>query len=70
MSGVTAGAAKARGGEGRGGKPQDRRAGRSGQQGRGAERGRAPAPAANNAMADALRRAGFDVEGKGKGKGR
>ena len=65
-------AGSARGGEGRGGggKPQDRRAGRSGQQGRGAERGRAPAPAANNAMADALRRAGFDVEGEGKGKGK
>ena len=30
------------------------------------DRGRAPAPAANNAMADALRRAGFDVEGEGK----
>ena len=28
--------------------------------------GRAPAPAANNAMADALRRAGFDVGGKDK----
>ena len=56
-----------RGGEGRGGggKPQDRRAGRSGQPGRGGDRGRAPAPApaANNAMADALRRAGFDTGG-------
>ncbi len=44
-----------RGGDRRGG---DRRAG---QPGRGPDR--APAPAANNAMADALRRAGFDVGG-------
>jgi uncharacterized protein len=45
------------------------RGGRSGQTGdrRGGDRGRSPAPAANNAMADALRRAGFDVGG-GKGK--
>jgi protein Tex len=52
-----------RGGQGggkpadRGGKPGDRRGGGD----------RTPAPAANNAMADALRRAGFDVGG---GKGR
>ena len=46
------------------------RGGRSGQTGdrRGADRGRSPAPAANNAMADALRRAGFDTGGKGKGR--
>jgi uncharacterized protein len=56
-----------RSGEGRG-KPQDRRAGRSGQQGRSADRGRAPSPAANNAMADALRRAGFDTGGEGKAR--
>jgi uncharacterized protein len=44
------------------------RGGRSGQTGdrRGGDRGRSPAPAANNAMADALRRAGFDTGGKGK----
>ncbi len=48
------------------GKPVDRRGGGGGQQGRGNDRGRAPAPAANNAMADALRRAGFDVGGKDK----
>jgi uncharacterized protein len=43
---------------------QGRRGGdrRSGQQSRGGERGRAPAP--GGAMADALRRAGFDVGGK------
>jgi protein Tex len=52
-----------RGDQGRS-KQQDRRAGRSGQQqGRGADRGRAAPPAANNAMADALRRAGFDTGG-------
>jgi protein Tex len=50
------------GGERRGG-GGDRRGG----QGRGGDRGRSPAPVANNAMADALRRAGFDG---GAGKGR
>ena len=57
------------GGEGRGGQrrgdqggrgAQDRRGGRSGQQDRGGDRGKA-APAPSGAMADALRRAGFDV---------
>ena len=53
-----------RSGQGRGGQGGDRREGRAGQPNRGADRGRASAPAANNAMADALRRAGFDVGGK------
>ena len=66
---------QARGGQGRGqargdqsgrGKPGDRRSGGGGQQGRGGDRGRAAAPAANNAMADALRRAGFDAGGTDK----
>jgi protein Tex len=66
--------APGRGDQGRGGKGrgdqggrggQDRRGGKSGQPG-GGDRGRAPAPAANNAMADALRRAGFDVGGSDK----
>jgi protein Tex len=48
---------KGRSGQGRGGQGGDRRSGQP-------DRGRAPAPAANNAMADALRRAGFDVGGK------
>ncbi len=64
--------AQGRGDQGRGGKGrgeqggrggQDRRGGKSAQQG---DRGRASAPAANNAMADALRRAGFDVGGPDK----
>lgn len=57
-----------RDGKGDRGKPGDRRGG-GGQQGRGDRAGqpnRAPAAAANNAMADALRRAGFDVGGSGK----
>jgi uncharacterized protein len=49
---------KGRSGQGRGGQGGDRRSGQP-------DRGRAPAPAANNAMADALRRAGFDVGKKG-----
>ena len=58
--------ARGQGGQGRGGQSRGSRAppAAAGQPGRGADRGRAPAPAANNAMADALRRAGFDVEGK------
>jgi len=64
-------AGQGRGGQGRGdpggrGKPGERRGGGGGQQNRGADRGRVPAPAANNAMADALRRAGFDVGDTGK----
>jgi protein Tex len=52
--------AQGRGGQSaRGAKPADRRAGRSGQPG--PDRGSAPAP--SGAMADALRRAGFDVGG-------
>jgi protein Tex len=47
--------------DGRAGKPADR-AGKAGDR-RQDDRGRSPAPAANNAMADALRRAGFDVNG-------
>jgi uncharacterized protein len=50
-----------------GGQRGGERGGRSGTAGRGNDRGRSPAPAANNAMADALRRAGFDTGG-GKGK--
>jgi uncharacterized protein len=49
-----------RGGRG-GGKPVDRGAKPGDRRGGGGDR--APAPAANNAMADALRRAGFDVGG-------
>jgi len=64
-------AGQGRGGQGRGdpggrGKPGERRGGGGGQQNRGADRGRVPAPAANNAMADALRRAGFNVGDTGK----
>jgi protein Tex len=55
-----------RGGQ-RGAERAGERGGRSGTAGRGTDRGRSPAPAANNAMADALRRAGFDTGG-GKGK--
>jgi uncharacterized protein len=55
---------RGRGDQGGRGKPGDRRGGGGGQQGRGGDRGRAAAPAANNAMADALRRAGFDVGGE------
>ncbi len=68
--GRDAGAGGARGQDGRGRSGErrggDRRGGdrRAGQPVRGADR--APAPAANNAMADALRRAGFDVGGGGK----
>jgi len=61
-----------RGGQ-QGGQQRGDRGGRSGGSGGGGKAGdrrqgdRAPAPAGNNAMADALRRAGFDVGG---GKGR
>jgi protein Tex len=62
--------AQGRGDQGRGGKgraDQGGRGGRTGQQGRGGDRGRA-APAPSGSMADALRRAGFDVGGQDKGR--
>ena len=52
---------------GRGGRAGGRGAGPAGGDRRGATAA-APRTAANNAMADALRRAGFDVKGEGKAR--